>query len=197
MNTSMVGDALAAARQDARERLADAARNRRNPMHTPAVVTADADARVMVLREFEQETATLRFHLDVRSPKRAVIAVDPRVGVLAYDKDAGVQLRCRGEAEIQASGGAVEAAWAASAPFARRCYLGSAPGEPSDEPTSGLPDWIEGKQPTEEQLRPARANFAILLVRLAEIDWYSLSHTGHRRALFRREDGWAGQWLTP
>lgn len=197
MNSNSAAEALQAALKDTRDRLADAARNRRNPMHTPVVATANADARIMVLREFNFKEHALRFHLDMRSPKTAVIAADPHVGVLAYDKEAGVQVRCRGVGRVLSDGDEVDAAWADSTPFARRCYLGDAPGELANQPTSGLPEWIEGKQPAEEQLRPARANFAILLVRLEEIDWYSLAHTGHQRALFRRADGWAGQWLTP
>lgn len=197
MNAIPATECLATARHDIWARLETAAHDRRSPMHTPVIATADADARVMVLREFDAASATLRFHLDARSPKQSVIADDPRVGVLAYDKAAGVQIRCRGRARVVVTGELVDAAWAGSAPFARRCYLGAAPGELREGPASGLPEWVEGQQPTEEQLRPARANFAIMLVGLEEVDWYSLAHTGHRRAVFRRADGWAGQWLTP
>ncbi|WP_228243217.1 pyridoxamine 5'-phosphate oxidase family protein [Porphyrobacter sp. GA68] len=197
MNAISATESLPAVRLDIWARLDTAVRDRRSAMHTPVIATADADARVMVLREFDVASVTLRFHLDARSPKRSVIADDPRVGVLAYDKGAGVQIRCRGRAEVVVTGERVDAAWAGSAAFARRCYLGAAPGELCEGPASGLPAWIEGQQPTEDQLRPARANFAIMLVELEEIDWYSLAHTGHRRAVFRRADGWAGQWLTP
>lgn len=190
-------DTLEAALSDAHERMADAARNRRSPMHTPAVATADADLRVMVLRAFDADAMTVRFHTDARAPKARLIGGGAAVGVLFYDKEAGLQLRCRGVGRIEAAGDAADAAWRGSAPFARRCYLGDAPGTPSPVPSSGLPEWIEGRQPDEEQLLPARANFAVLLVELEELDWYRLAHTGHRRALFRREDGWQGEWLTP
>ena len=63
-----------------------------------------------------------------------------------------------------------------------------------DGPSSGLPAWAEGIQPTEAQVAPVRDNFAVLLVEVEEIDWYWLSNDGHRRALLRRD---GGNWLTP
>lgn len=193
----MLAADLSIAFEDALQRLGDASRNRRSPMHTPAVASGEADARIMVLRAFDNETMTARFHTDARGAKARSIGKGAPVGLLFYDKEAGVQIRCRGAGRVEATGEAADAAWVASAAFARRCYLGDAPGTPSPVPTSGLPDWIEGRQPTEEQLLPARANFAVLLVRIDELDWYRLAHTGHRRALFRRSDGWQGEWLTP
>ena len=187
-------DTFDAIRADALERLRLAAANRRSPMHTPVVATADADARVMVLRAVDSETWTLRFHTDTRAPKVGMIEADPRVGVLAYDKEAKLQLRLRGTGRIQRDGAEVDAAWEASTRFARRCYLGEGPGAVSDTPTSGLPQAFEGSEPQDEDLLPARAHFALLLVEVAEIDWFCLAHTGHRRALVTRT---AGQWISP
>ena len=185
---------LDAIRSDIAERLVDGATDRRSAMHTPVVATADADARVMVLRGFDATSWTLRFHTDARSPKVAVIRADPRIGVLAYDKQAKLQLRLRGTGRIVTTGQEVDSAWSQSDNFARRCYLGSGPGEQSDQPTSGLPSAFEGVEPTDEEAAPARENFALLLVRIEEADWFSLAHTGHRRALFVGEEG---RWISP
>ena len=55
-----------------------------------------------------------------------------------------------------------------------------------------------GIRPLEEQLGPARANFAVLLVRLERLDWLHLAHDGHRRAQFQRQDStWHGRWCAP
>ena len=113
---------------DCRNRLIRAPRDRRSPMHTPVVVTGDVDARVMVLRAFDSAEWRLRFHTDARAPKAQVIAADPRAALLFYDKGSKVQIRVRGSAEIVAQGSEVDAAWTASTNFARRCYLGEAPG---------------------------------------------------------------------
>ena len=167
-------------------------------MHTPVVATADADARVMVLRGFDPHSWTLRFHTDARSPKTSMIGAAAPVGVVFYDRGAKVQIRVRGEGRIETDTPLVEQAWAASTNFARRCYLGEGPGAESSEPTSGLPPEFEGVEPSDEQVLPARANFAILLVELHELDWFHLAHTGHVRAQFSRRGGdWDGRWVAP
>lgn len=191
-------ETLEAIRDDIDARLALAAKDRRSPMHSPVVATADADARVMVLRAFDAGTMTLRFHTDSRAPKASVIGEGAPVGVLLYDREAKLQIRTRGTGLIETSGPSVDAAWAESTNFARRCYLGDGPGRLADGPNSGLPPEFEGVEPDDVQLLPARENFAILLVTLEELDWFTLAHTGHRRAQFvRRGDGWEGRWVTP
>lgn len=168
-------------------------------MHSPAVITADVDARTMVLREFDSDAWTLRFHTDTRAPKVATIEADPRVAVLFYDKGAKTQIRVRGTAAVLRDAPITQSAWDSAPNFARRCYMGEGPGAPSPEPTSGLPKEMEGVEPSDAQLIPARDNFSVLLVTIQEIDWLYLAHTGHVRARFRREVGgeWHGAWVTP
>ena len=192
-------DQLDDVRTDLTNRLIRAARDRKSPMHTPAVITSDVDARTMVLREFDREAWTLRFHTDTRAPKVAPIEADPRVAVLLYDKGAKIQIRARGTAEILRDAPVTDAAWDAGSNFARRCYMGEGPGAASQTPTSGLPAELEGVEPSDEQLAPARANFAVLLVTLLELDWLYLAHTGHVRARFEPGPGsaWQGRWVAP
>lgn len=185
-------------RRDLVGRLARAAKDRKSPMHVPAVVTSDVDARGMVLREFNYDAWTLRFHTDTRAPKVAAIDVDPRMAVLFYDKAAKIQIRVRGTGRVLRDDPLTDMAWTNGSNFARRCYLGDGPGTVSEQPTSGLPDDLEGVQPTDEQLIPARDHFAVLLVELAELDWLYLAHTGHVRAQFTRVEGeWQGRWVSP
>ena len=181
-------------RADAIERLINAVCDRKSPLHSPVVATGDADARVMVLREFDADAWTLRFHTDARAPKVAVIEADNRLCVLGYDKAEKVQLRLRGKGTIARDGPEVDAAWEESTNFARRCYLGEGTGAISAEPTSGLPPRFEGCEPDDDELLPARENFAILKIEVFEIDWFSLAHTGHRRALLGRE---SAKWIAP
>ena len=175
-------------------RLGDAASNRKNPMHVPAVASADADVRTMVLRDFDRESMTLRFHSDARSPKIGVFERDPRCGVLLYDKEAKVQLRVRGTVRIERSGPIADKAWEKSANFARRCYLApEAPGTPEDAPFPNLPEDVRDEEPSDARLdSEARENFCVLLVQIDEVDWLYLAHDGHRRA---RWDGTDAQWL--
>ncbi|WFL77533.1 pyridoxamine 5'-phosphate oxidase family protein [Altererythrobacter arenosus] len=191
-------DTLDAVRDDFTRRIESAATDRHLPMHLAVLSTRDADARVLVLRAFDRDSWTLRFHTDVRSPKCDIIAQHPGVGVLLYDRSAKVQLRIRGEARVETDGPVADAAWEQSTNFARRCYLGDGPGTLAAQMTSGLPPQFEGIEPTDEQLIPARPNFAIIQVEMREIDWFFLSHAGHRRAQFARQgEGWEGRWVAP
>ncbi|MEO1221031.1 MAG: pyridoxamine 5'-phosphate oxidase family protein [Pseudomonadota bacterium] len=184
---------------DLKQRLVRAAKDRRSPMHVPAVVTSDVDARGMVLREFNSSDWFLRFHTDTRAPKVTAIEADPRMAVLFYDKGSKIQIRVKGKGRILRDDPITQTAWDQGTNFARRCYLGDGPGALSELPTSGLPSELEGHEPTDEQLIPARDNFAILMVELAELDWLYLAHTGHVRAQFvRGDDGdWQGRWVSP
>ena len=185
-------------KRDLCDRLISAAKDRKSPMHVPAVVTADVDARGMVLREFDAADWALRFHTDTRAPKVAVVEADPRVAVLFYDKPAKVQIRVRGTGRILRDGAMADTAWSSSDNFARRCYLGDGPGTLSDEPTSGLPPEFEGVEPDDMQIIPARENFAVLRIELTHLDWFYLAHTGHVRAQFEKKGGeWEGRWVSP
>lgn len=178
---------------------------RSSPAHTPVVGSVDAaglsQLRVMVLREADRSTRRLRFHTDSRSAKIEDFAIDDRVSILMYDAAEKLQLRLFGTASVQTEGAAVDAAWASSTTFARRCYMAeNAPGIESDLPTSGLPAWIEGRQPLEEQLGEARANFAILWCDITEMEWLYLANAGHRRARWTWNgslQSWSGRWLVP
>lgn len=185
-------------RADIFARLSEAASDRRSPIHMPVVGTQDGDLRMMVLRAFDPDSSTLRFHTDARAPKCGVIGDGSPVSVLGFDPEDHVQLRLRGSGRIEQAGAVADAAWAESTNFARRCYLGEGPGADSDAPTSGLPEEYEGIEPSDADLVPARANFAVLLVELSSLDWFCLAHTGHRRAHFSREgSSWNGRWLAP
>ena len=184
--------------EDVARRLSDGVANRKSLMHTPVIATADADARVMVLRAFEPETWALRLHTDARSPKCSILGQGAPVGALFYDQPAKVQIRVRGIGRIETDTALADAAWAESTNFAKRCYLGEGPGAVSDVPTSGLPDWAEGIQPTDAQVTPAREHFAILMIELQELDWFYLANSGHIRAQFSRtSEGWQGRWVAP
>lgn len=177
--------------------LAQGAEDRSSAAHTPVVSSADGDVRVMVLRAFDQAGWSLRFHTDARAPKCAAVAAEPAIRLLIYDRDAKTQLRLLGAGEILNDGAEVDDAWASSTRFARRCYMGAAPGDVADAPTSGLPEDVEGAEPTEEQLAQARRNFAVLRVRLARADWFTLDHRGHRRAILDLANPTQHHWVAP
>ncbi|HQS68955.1 MAG: hypothetical protein B7Y36_01235 [Novosphingobium sp. 28-62-57] len=186
---------------DATERLAEAARNRRHAMHAPVVGTADGDLRIMVLREATADLGRLRFHTDLRSAKISLIGESAPVSVLAYDPDARVQLRMRGEGRIEHAGPVADAAWDKAAASSRRCYLAeTGPGGALDAAGSAIPKDLLHRAPTIDETLAGRANFAVLLVEARSLDWLQLTHEGGVRARFTRNDAaspWQGSWIAP
>lgn len=180
------------------------AHDRRKAAHSPVVATIDAHGepsqRVMILRHVDWAERTLRFHTDVRTSK--VIETDGMpASVLFYEPDAKAQIRLGGAGRVESDGEIANAAWESSTLFARRCYMSTiAPGTAVVAPLSGLPNWIEGKQPSAEEIGPARENFAVLIVSFDKIEWLYLANSGHRRARWHWDgeaQDWQGSWLIP
>lgn len=188
---------------DAAQRLiSNGAANRKSAAHCPVVATIDAMGkpaqRIMILRHVDWTSRTLRFHTDARATK-VDEAHNAPISALFYDPDAKIQLRLCGQSRIERNGTLVDAAWDQATLFARRCYMAErAPGAVTDMPTSGLPEAMEGKQPTAAEITPSRGNFAVLLMEFDRIEWLYLANQGHRRARWRCiEEEWQGCWLIP
>lgn len=179
--------------------------NRHSPAHMPVVGTIDAlgvpQMRIMILRGVSRDGRTLRFHTDSRSIKAEQLRQNPASSLLIYDPTAKIQIRMSGKTHFMTTGDIADTAWSTSTPFARRCYMAeAAPGTPVAKPSSGLPEWIEGKQPEEKLLADYRGNFAALLVEIETIEWLYLANAGHRRARWQwdaAQNTWAGRWLIP
>ena len=184
-------------------RLVRGGADRRSAFHTPVVASVDLEGnpqqRVMVLRQCVEADAMLRFHTDLRSAKRIEIGAHKRVSVLGYDPAAKIQIRARGTAQLDNAGAAVDAAWIASSPSSRRCYLTQyGPGTVVDRPVSGLPASLQNRAPERSETEAGRPNFAALMVTLDELEWLYLAHDGHIRARFAKcECEWKGEWLIP
>lgn len=181
------------------------ATDRRSEAHCPSVATLDANGvpsqRVMILRQVDWSTRKLRFHSDARSTKTLTLSERNAASVLFYLPEAKIQLRLTGTMAITTAGDEIDQAWHAATLFARRAYMATAaPGSIVDQPVSGLPTFIEGRQPTEEDIAPVRANFALLHVEFDTLEWLYLANSGHRRARWRwaaKTSSWDGCWLIP
>lgn len=193
-------DTLDGVWDDVWSRLETAVQRRTHPWRTFTVATRGddgVDARTVVLRGADRDSGTLRFHTDRRSSKLAQLLHDRRVALVFYGE--GVQVRVRGLAVVHVDGEPADAAWDATPAMSRRCYLGTAaPGTPSAEPTSGLPEDLAMLRPPIERTQHGRAAFAVVEVRAQAIDWLHLAARGQRRAGFGREaGGWMSSWLVP
>ncbi|GAB5489453.1 MAG: pyridoxamine 5'-phosphate oxidase family protein [Parasphingorhabdus sp.] len=180
-------------------------KDRHSPLHTLVVASNDEHGipsqRIMVLRSVDFEKRMIQFNSDRRAAKIDQIKKNKFISVLGYHPEAKIQLRVFGTGEIKTDGAHFEKAWNDASPYGKRCYLANpGPGQTAAIPSSGLAPELEGVKPSEEQLVPAKNNFAILQIEIDRLEWLYLAHTGHRRAKFswnEEQQEWDSQWLVP
>lgn len=150
-----------------------------------ATVAADGapEVRSVILRAADRGAATVDIHTDARSSKVAALRAMPRAAAVIWDPATRLQLRLSGEIAILA-GAAVAEDWS-RVPRAARVSYGNEP--PPGSPISGPEEYVSGD---------GAGAFAVLRLSVACMDVLHLGDT-HTRALFRRADGWQGQWLSP
>lgn len=176
---------------------------REHPFHTPVLGTVsggEPQLRVVVLRRFRRKNPRgLAFHAHVRSPKIEEIRSNPNISWLFYHPGERFQVRIRGAATVHTGGDMHDEQWLETEFFSRRCYVGEPPSQLSEKPTSGLPEDLTLRAPTEEESEAGRANFAVIFSTIDTIDCLELNVKGHRRSMFE----WNGagelatRWLTP
>jgi pyridoxamine 5'-phosphate oxidase len=196
---------LEASFAEAQRLIEEGSTDRRSAAHCPSVATLDRHGhpsqRTLILRHVDWTTRKLRFNTDIRSTKTESIAERNAASVLFYLPENKVQLRFNGVISIAQTGDEVDHAWNNATLFARRAYMAiAAPGAAAEQPISGLPAFIEGREPTDEEIASARENFALLHVEFDTVEWLYLVNSGHRRARWRwnvDSSSWEGCWLIP
>lgn len=167
-------------------------KDRRSPFHTPTLATVGDDGRpdlrTLVLRGANEGERTLRFHTDRRAGKLRQIVAEPRVAVHFYDAGRKLQLRMDGRASFEtADAGTGAEAWERTRDFSRACYrVQPAPGSVIEEGHA----YAMPNEPRDAE--EGRENFAVLLVRVDEVEALYLAASGHRRARFGD-----ATWLVP
>ncbi len=189
-------DDLAGCLAEAWRRLEEGAAHQ-SGFHTPALATIGRDGaprlRTVVLRGVDRTTRTLRVHCDARSAKAAEIAADPRISLHAYDPKAKIQVRIEGAARLHGEDEIARAAWAASRPMSRVCYA-TAPGPGTPLAAGGA----YAPPEDEDGVEAGFAEFRVVVLTAARLEFLYLARQGHRRALFT----WNGEepaatWLAP
>lgn len=175
---------------------------RRHPFHQPVFATIcdrEPSLRTVVLRRFWRRPPMLAFHSHKGSPKISQIKANPNVYWLFYHPEEKLQVRVKGIAAVHLDDELAEEQWQSTELFSRRCYVGAAPTQPSKRPTSGLPEDLINREPTQAESEVGRANFVVVTSTIAEIDCLEMSVRGHRRSLFKwYESGeLETKWLTP
>lgn len=186
-------DDLTASKQEAFRLLADAVPNRRSPFHTPTIASLDdaggPSLRTVVLRGFDAEARSLRFHTDRRSDKARGIARDPRVMMHFYDAALHIQLRVAGRAVLHLEDAVADAAWEGSRSSSRMCY--AAP-DASGAIVPGPP-----AAPTDSEI--GRPHFAAVIIGFHRLEWLWLAAAGHQRARFIWDEAGilTADWIAP
>ncbi len=162
-----------------------AARNAPARQVTLSTVGPDGwpESRMVVLRAADPVAAALDIHTDLHSAKITSLRHSPRAAVHIWDEARKLQLRLTCTVTIL-SGPQVDSIWASVPDPSRQSYgITPAPGTPIATALGYTK-------------HPDPATFAVLRCRIETAD---LVHLGddHRRALFRRDDGWQGQWVAP
>jgi hypothetical protein len=147
-----------------------------------------ADARSVVLREWDIATRTLMIFTDARSPKAHQIAADPSGLLVMWSPELTWQLRLRVRLSLEISGLAVSSRWARlKLTPARFDYLSPLPpGSPLAGPAS--------PSAAPEPPRKSREHFAVIAAEVLSVDWLEMHTLGHRRAMF---DAAGPRWLVP
>lgn len=175
--------------------------DRNHPFHLPVFGTindSEPSLRIVVLRRFWRKPPCLAFHTHAGSPKIEQLKNNPKVYWLFYHPEDKFQVRIKGIAGIHADDELTDEQWLATELFSRRCYIGEAPTQVSEKPTSGLPEEFIDRKPREDESETGRANFVVITSTIEEIDCLEMNVRGHRRSLFTWKDGnLEMQWLTP
>ena len=176
-------DTLAKVWETLRTGVADATHPARRP--TFATVSDDGwpEARTVVLRTADAETADVTVHTDLYSDKIKSLRSASRAALLIWDMAQDLQIRLQTEVTIQ-SGPKTRDLWDKIPDHAQQSY-GVTP--PPGTPINDALDYIKDPDP---------ATFAVLLCQVTHIDAVHLGKN-HRRCSFSRVGHWQGQWLSP
>jgi pyridoxamine 5'-phosphate oxidase len=165
------------------------AANRKDEFHTPTIATVRSgspELRTVVLRKAVEDERELWFHTDVRSEKVADIRANPSLAWHFYHSSKQLQLRIRSRAEVVPASDEISVAqWSKTQLLSRRGYCGDdIPGAAVESMSTGLPDFLQDREPTLEESEAGRKNFMVVRCVVEEIEWLLLHYSGHRRAAF-------------
>ena len=166
--------------------LADAPSNRASAARFLALATVGtsggAETRMIVLRGADRSRGELTAFTNRASAKTSELARSPNATLLVWDAPSRLQIRLRVEI-AQRPGSAEE--WAGLPTTDQWLYARNPmPGDPMVAPDAATP-------------LPDPALLTILTARIDEIETLHLGRELHRRALFRRNLGFKGEWIAP
>lgn len=137
--------------------------------------------RTLVLRGANRDLAAIELYTDAATTKIAELRENLKASVLVWDRDL-FQIRLSVDTQILQGPAEI---WAS--------FRGSAPQNYGGTPTPGMPmeaaeDYITGSD---------QSRFMVLKCAIQAIDTVYLGPDLHRRARFKRADGFKGTWIAP
>ena len=173
-----------------------------DPFHWPVLGTtgkAGINLRTDILRQFILTDRVLVCHTDSRAPKVRQISSSADVCWLFYHPKKKVQLRISGPATLHTHDRLADEQWAAAKIPSRLNYCAvEPPGTCTEQPSSGLPDFLLNKVPTVLNTESGRKHFMVIAGQINSLDWLQLSILGNRRARFDwTPAGLQASWLVP
>ncbi|MES3630974.1 MAG: pyridoxamine 5'-phosphate oxidase family protein [Longimonas sp.] len=175
-----------------------------HPFRTPTFGTAghnQPQLRTVVLRTAQRRTRALSFHSDRRAEKVEEVRANERVAWHAWAPEATLQVRLRGRATVHTDDGVADEMWAAEPPDSLGHYLKEdPPATLIEQPVDELPEAFHKGTLTEDDVAPARSNFAVIRTIIDEIDALNLEPGNYQRALFEwdtAENAFIGSWRVP
>lgn len=183
--------------------LADAAMDRKHPMHTLVIGTAAgalAHMRTVVLRRVDIDTKKLYFHTDIRSAKIDQIRATGQLSWLAYDPARRSQLRLSGPTILHHGDELAALHWEKTQHFSRRCYLlPEGPSRPLMQDVATADERLSSFSYSTEESEAGFERFVVVETQVDSMEWYYTYSRGNRRALFSYHEGKLTDslWLTP
>ena len=157
------------------------------------------ESRCVIVRDFNEETKTLVFNTDVRSPKVEAIKRNPETSCLFYHFKDKTQLRISTYSTVHVNDNVHDDSWRKTAISSRKCYLTKyRPSTVIETMDDGIPEHLSAKIPTLEESEFGKINFAVISNKIISIDWLYLSSKGHQRARYNFSDNVVKKsWLAP
>ncbi|MGB1007202.1 MAG: pyridoxamine 5'-phosphate oxidase family protein [Thalassobaculaceae bacterium] len=172
-----------------RRHLTRARADRHHPMRLAWIATIGLDgaakSRMAVIRRSQFAPFTITLFTDTRARKWQEIGASPGGSLGLFDRKAMEQIRLNGTWRRHTDTAVTRPYWEGQNAAARALYGGPAPGGPlrggaADADADGF------------------ANFGVLELAVAEVDWLLLGRDRHYRAIFQcAADPWTGQWINP
>ena len=154
-------------------------KNTKSAFHFPTIATCGTKSfnlRTVVLRQVIREDNIVVFHTDIRSKKIAELKSNNKLFLHIYDKKNKIQIQAEGKAKIFYKEKINNLIWNSLSNNTKSVYL------VNKTPGKKIANQKDFKNLTHDE---GYENFAIIKVKIYQIIFLQLSHSGNKKALFK------------